>query len=140
VRVYLNDTAINVLFAPGSDVDDVMQATVGPALVARMRSLAPVSDDGSHGRPPGYLRDSITQESVHNGREPGVAVGPTATTPDGFPYPLAVEFGTPPHQIRSHGPWPLRDDTGRVLGPKVNHPGTAPNPFIRRTLEVGRLF
>lgn len=50
-------------------------------------------------------------------------------------YALYVEFGTKPHVIRSHGPWPLRSAKGEVFGPVVHHPGTPAQPFLRPALD-----
>jgi hypothetical protein len=53
---------------------------------------------------------------------------------------LMTEFGTRPHIIRSHGPYPLRNRrTGQVFGPVVHHPGTQPRPFLRPALDDGAL-
>lgn len=55
----------------------------------------------------------------------------------------ATEYGSMPHEIRSTGPWPLRDDAGNVFGRVVQHPGTPAQPFMRpalyrrRTLRAG---
>jgi hypothetical protein len=78
-------------------------------------------------RPSGYLRSSI-----HAMRQPDgdILIGPTA------PYSAYVVFGTPPHDIHSTGPWPLRNRaTGQVFGQVVHHPGTAPNNFPQRALD-----
>jgi hypothetical protein len=75
-------------------------------------------------RPSGYGRNSIRAFRLPDG---GIVVGPTA------PYMRFVNEGTPPHEIRSTGPWPLRNRaTGQVFGPLVHHPGTAPTYFIQK--------
>src|SRR5215471_14542850 len=82
-------------------------------------------------RPSGYLRNSVRIEAIpgtleHGG---GYLIGPTA------PYGKWVNNGTPPHIIRSTGPWPLRNRaTGQVFGPVVHHPGTKGAHFIEATL------
>lgn len=113
---------------------------VKAATVAQeQKRLAPVSPDGSHGRKSGHMRSSV---DVGMGRdEVGLYadIGPTATTPDGHPYPRDVELGTRPHVIESHGDYPLRNKkTGQVFGRRVEHPGTEAQPFIRPSLDVLR--
>lgn len=107
-----------------------------------MHRAIPVSPDGSHGRPAGYARDHLKILSIHD--EIGVArdVGTDATSPDGYRYPVGLEFGTGPHVIRSHGDYPLRDKYGRVFGKEVHHPGTAAQPWARPSLYSirGRRF
>ncbi len=53
-----------------------------------------------------------------------------------------VEFGTPPHVITPKTKKVLRwlDSAGvAIFAKKVNHPGTQPNPFMRRGIEVAKL-
>lgn len=102
----------------------------------------PVSADGSNGRPPGYARDRIHVERGRDGEGPYRDIGSDATTPEGFAYPLALELGTAPHRIESHGDYPLRDKHGNVFGRVVDHPGTPPYPWCRAALAdlVGRRF
>jgi hypothetical protein len=46
-----------------------------------------------------------------------------------------IEYGTTPHIIRSHGPYPLRNrKTGQVFGRVVFHPGNAEYAPMRRAL------
>jgi hypothetical protein len=45
-----------------------------------------------------------------------------------------VEYGTPPHEIKSTGPWSLRSDEGVYFGRRVWHPGTEAQPFMRPAL------
>jgi hypothetical protein len=88
----------------------------GPA-VARYRAAGDLPL-----RPSGYLRSSVKAMRLPDG---SIVVGPTA------PYAKYVIEGTRPHEIRSHGPWPLRNRaTGQVFGPRVHHPGTAANNFV----------
>lgn len=74
-------------------------------------------------RPSGYLRSSVIKW-----REPlAICIGPTA------PYASYVNDGTPPHLIRSHGDWPLRNRaTGQVFGQEVHHPGTRGVHFVEK--------
>lgn len=56
----------------------------------------------------------------------------------GIPYAIYVEFGTVPHEIRPVRARALRfvTEAGEVVFTKlVRHPGTKPNPFIKRTME-----
>jgi hypothetical protein len=49
-------------------------------------------------------------------------------------YWAAVEYGSRPHTIRSHGRWSLRSDDGEYFGRVVHHPGTKAQPFMRTAL------
>jgi hypothetical protein len=50
----------------------------------------------------------------------------------GTDYWAHVEYGTRPHEIRSHGNYPLRNPrTGQVFSRRVWHPGTQAQPYIR---------
>jgi hypothetical protein len=50
-----------------------------------------------------------------------------------------IEYGTVPHIIRSHGPYPLRNrKTGQVFGRVVFHPGNAEYAPMRRALFTKR--
>ena len=56
----------------------------------------------------------------------------------GVPYTIYIEFGTAPHEIRPAHARALRFTTeaGEVIFTKlVRHPGTKPNPFLKRTME-----
>ena len=78
-------------------------------------------------RPSGYLRSSIHRFRVQGG---DILIGPTAD------YAEYVNDGTLPHEITSHGSWPLRNRaTGQVFGRHVNHPGTRPTRFVERSVE-----
>jgi len=76
----------------------------------------------------GTLRNSIRGTRTPDG---DMLVGPTTD------YGGYVNDGTPPHEINSTGPWPLRNRaTGQVFGPHVHHPGTKGSHFIERTAEA----
>lgn len=97
---------------------------------------APVSPDGSHGRGSGYMRSHIGWRYGRDTLGLYAVVESTARTPDGAPYALFVEVGTRPHEIRTKGRYPLRNrKTGQVFGPVVDHPGTAPQPYLRPALD-----
>lgn len=52
------------------------------------------------------------------------------------PYSVFVHEGTRPHEIRVKNKKVLANKrTGQVFGQKVNHPGTAPNPFLVRAAD-----
>jgi hypothetical protein len=73
-------------------------------------------------RPSGYTRSSVRAFREPDG---AVIVGPTA------PWSRFLNDGTPPHVIRSTGPWPLRNRaTGQVFGREVHHPGTRGAHFV----------
>ena len=46
-------------------------------------------------------------------------------------YAAVVELGGRPHEIRSHGAYPLRDGDGNTYGRVVQHPGTPAQPYLR---------
>ena len=102
--------------------------TLADQLVSVMKQLCPVYSGPARksGRGSGTLRSSITKFRQGDG---SWLVGPTATTESGELLGPMIESGTPPHPIDSHGPWPLRNN-GDVFGWHVDHPGTAPQPFI----------
>jgi len=73
--------------------------------------------------------------------------GYTGEVTVGVPYAAYVEFGTRPHVIRPVRARALRFKVGGdvVFAKLVHHPGTKPNPFMRRTAErtlkhAGSLF
>lgn len=109
---------------------------------AGQKRRIPVSRDGSHGRAPGYARDHVHIERGRDALGPYREVGSDARAPDGTDYPLILELGSAPHEIVSHGDWPLRDKYGRVFGRRVMHPGTRPYPWCRAALAdiAGRRF
>lgn len=129
-----------------SELDKLLNGTEGP--VARdlqgkaevvtqgAKRRAPVSPDGSHGRPSGWMRSHIGWRITKDSRGLVAIVESPATTPEGFPYPLVVELGSAPHIIESHGDYPLRNrKTGQVFGKRVRHPGTDPQPYLRPALD-----
>lgn len=99
------------------------------------KSRAPVSADGSHGRPPGYGRSQIGHKLGEDADGPYVDVDSPAATPDGVPYMYIQEVGSKAHPIDSHGNYPLRDGKGNVFGRHVDHPGTQPKPHLRPALD-----
>lgn len=78
----------------------------------------------------GLLLSTIVREPGTSKHTELVAVG------GGDAYYWAyMEFGTRPHIIRSHGPWPLRNrETGQVFGQVVRHPGTPEYAYMREAL------
>jgi hypothetical protein len=79
-------------------------------------------------RPSGFLRSSIHAFRLPDG---SIIIGPTAD------YAEYVNNGTPPHDIYSTGPWPLRNRaSGQIFGQHVRHPGTKATHFIERSAEA----
>lgn len=76
----------------------------GTELVGAMQTLAPVSEDGSHGNPPGAMRDSITMTSAGQSTPPYSQPGGSLVVPDNAVavtsgnasarYSHLVEYGT----------------------------------------------
>lgn len=93
-----------------------------------------VADDARAGCPidSGDLVDSIGT------RYPGGLKGFVTVGGPDAPHWETVEYGSPPHIIRSHGPWSLRSDEGEYFGPIVHHPGTPEQPFLRPALYQRR--
>ena len=116
----------------------------GEMVLAAMHRFLPASEDGSHGREPGYARSRLGV--LRAGRDeigPFREVGTDAESPEGVNYPAILEYGQKPHVIESKGPWPLRNpQTGQVFGRKVMHPGAKPIPWARRSAAAinGRRF
>jgi hypothetical protein len=114
------DSAAMRALAQTSDVQQAMDLVSRVALQA-MKKNTPVSPVGPLHRS-GNLRSSERIIKQPNG---DTIIGPTAS------YGAYVNDGTPPHIIRSTGPWPLRNpETGQVFGRVVHHPGTKPARFI----------
>lgn len=118
-----------------------MEAAVVVVAAGQKRRI-PVSADGSNGRERGYARDRIHVERGADALGLFWDIGSDAETPSGYPYPLGLELGTPPHTITSRGDYPLRDKHGNVFGRTVSHPGTQPYPWCRAALAdiAGRIF
>ena len=94
-------------------VDDMIHR-VGDDITTDMRRIVPVDT--------GQLRSTIKVRHLRLKCRIDV----------GTDYWAHVEYGTRPHEIRSKGPWPLRNRrTGQVFGRRVWHPGTRAQPFIR---------
>ena len=136
VQLVFDEAAMaELLHGPAGPVARMLE-TKGEIVTQGGKRRAPVSPDGSNGRPSGYLRSQIYWKLGADAIVLFVDIFTPATTPDGFPYGLAQEVGTAPHVIASHGNYPLRNArTGQVFGPIVNHPGTAAQPHIRPALE-----
>jgi hypothetical protein len=135
VRVVWNDTEYDRLIRSPSGPTARKLGRYAEVVAQGMKRRAPVSPDGSNGRPSGYMRSSVGWIVTVDIHGLVAVVSCNATTPDGFPYPMVVEFGSEAHMIRTTGPWPLRDKYGHVFGPVVKHPGTDPQPFMRPALD-----
>ena len=63
-----------------------------------------------------------------------------ARTPEGKFYGEWVREGTPAHEIRPKNAKALRFEIGGnvIFAMKVNHPGTKPNPYHKRTMAMLR--
>lgn len=95
--------------------DDWLHNVVGPELLAEMQDRAPVDT--------GALRDSLAQVN-----SPGeVSVGT-----HGISYVVYVVEGTRPHAIEAKKSSTLvfKVNGMTVFAKRVQHPGTAPNPFM----------
>lgn len=106
----------------------------GEIVAEAQRKAIPVSNDGSYGREPGYARDRISVQVGVDALGPYLDVGSDATTPDGVSYPLILDVGSKPHDISSHGDYPLRDKHGHIFGRTVHHPGTRPTYWCRNSI------
>lgn len=119
VKIVPNPAAIAKLSAPGGLVDQYTYG-VSKAIAATAQGLAP--------RDTGALAASITVKRV----------GPSSwTVVANSPYAMAVHQGTRPHEIRPKNGRVLKFPSrgGRIVyAPKVNHPGTKPNPFLEKAM------
>lgn len=130
MRVDLNDAAIRELL--NSETGPVGRDLVVKAqrVTQDAKRRCPVSPSGSGDHSSGHLRSSIDWDLSRDEEGLHADIG---TTVD---YALYVEFGTKPHIIESHGPYPLRNrKTGQVFGRRVRHPGTTAQPFLRPALD-----
>lgn len=122
-------------------LDELLEGPNGPVarrlqadaekVAQEMKRLAPTDT--------GRMRSSVEWVIGRDGDGLHADIGPgeAARTPEGYPYPVGVEFGTKPHRIDSKGDYPLRNRrTGQVFGRRVQHPGNRPQPFIRPALDV----
>lgn len=75
---------------------------VGERVAQGAKRRAPVSADGSYGRPSGYLRSQIGWEVLTDGSVLLVRIATPAETPDGRPYGLFQEVGTSKMQAQPH--------------------------------------
>jgi hypothetical protein len=134
-RIVWDDKELNQILNSESGPLGILCARIGEVGTQGAKRRAPVSPDGSHGRPSGYLRSQIGWKVGSDPEGVYVDVISPAETPEGYPYGLGVEVGTVAHIIRSKGPYPLRDKKGNVFGPVVRHPGTNPQPYLRPAMD-----
>jgi len=137
-RLEWNPSELERLLESESGPVGRLMVKVGEIVTQGAKRRAPVSPDGSNNRPSGYMRSQIGWIVGKDSDGLYVDVISPALTPEGFPYGLGVEVGTAAHEIRSHGPYPLRDKKGRVFGPVVHHPGTQPQPYLRPAVDDAR--
>lgn len=134
-RITWNDREFNRLLNSESGPVARYLGRVGEVGTQGAKRRAPVSPDGSNGRPSGYMRSKIGWTVDKDDQGLYVDIQSPAETPEGFPYGLGVEVGTAAHTIRSKGPYPLRDKHGKVFGKEVQHPGTDPQPYLRPAMD-----
>ena len=121
IHVVVNYGAIHLLAR--SPKVQAAEARLAEQCAEDMRRLCPVGNPLSDPHP-GALRESITVSHQGDG---SYRIGPTLN------YGKWVNDGSRPHEIRSHGPWPLRNRmTGQVFGPLVHHPGSIGRHFIEQ--------
>lgn len=82
----------------------------------------------------GNMLDSI---EVDNWGDGTAEVGATATSDEGFPYPVVIENGSRPHIIEGN---PLlafywEKESVFVITHSVQHPGTSAKPFVQPSLD-----
>jgi len=115
-------------------------AELGKMVVEKAQAIAPVDKTGrgSHGDPPGALRDSIKVETVSKGSVTIVAGGIE------HPAAVAVEFGAGRHDITPRQRRRLaffwdKPTEGGAPGwysfRKVDHPPTPAQPFLGPALD-----
>ncbi|MFE3169329.1 HK97 gp10 family phage protein [Streptomyces sp. NPDC059224] len=82
----------------------------------------------------GRLRSSIVSRTEGGGRSLGYVVGSNVN------YAAAVEYGTAPHVIVPKNRKALYWPGAAHPVAKVNHPGTAAQPFLRPAIELTPVF
>jgi hypothetical protein len=107
---------------------DKFKPEIAQKLIERLTSIATLTMYAEAPYKTGRLANSI-QKTVGDMTS---SVGPTA------PYTLYVTKGTAPHMIRPVNSKALafKTSNGLVFSRLVHHPGTKPNPFIQRTLNI----
>ncbi len=73
--------------------------------------------------------------SIEVKHEPGSLEGSVVVGTDHW---AETEYGSDPHIIESKGNYSLSDGNGEYFGPRVNHPGTPEQPFLRPSLYKKR--
>ncbi|MFJ9754969.1 HK97 gp10 family phage protein [Streptomyces sp. NPDC101149] len=82
----------------------------------------------------GRLRASIVSRTEGGGRSLGYVVGTNVN------YAADVEYGTAPHVIKPRYKKALYWPGAAHPVASVNHPGTAPRPFLRPAIEMTPIF
>lgn len=82
----------------------------------------------------GRLRSSIVSRAEGSGRSVGYVIGTNVN------YAAAVEYGTSPHVITPKNKRALYWPGAAHPVAKVNHPGTAAQPFLRPAIELTPIF
>jgi hypothetical protein len=118
-RIIWDDTELERLLESSSGPTARYLQRLAEIVTQGAKRRAPVSPDGSNGRPSGYMRSGIGWRVLVDTHGLVAVVEAPATTPDGDPYPYFVEVGTVAHVIESHGDYPLRDKYGNVFGRRV---------------------
>ncbi len=143
VRVVFDDAAIKLDTERQGGAVDRGMSLLADAVVLSMKFRAPVYSGPPRGPRPGHprqvaRRSGTLRNSIRKFRQPdgSYLVGPTDQVGAGQFLGTMIELGTPPHIIRSTGPWQLYNAaTGQGFGRVVHHPGTRPHPFIRPAAE-----
>lgn len=114
------------------------ETRLGPEIATDAIRYAPLGEswgyDPAHPRVPPHEGGEL-KASIGSHLDPDHAVIIEAEAP----YAAYVELGTSPHPIDSLGPWslwspPTASRGERYYGPHVNHPGMAPQPYLRVAL------
>lgn len=101
---------------------------VSNAPVGRGEQVDLGAKKGTSKRLGGNLKSQITRKRIGHAHQRVVS---------GAGHSAHVEFGTAPHRITPNGKKALAFVAGgeSVIVKGVNHPGTKPNPFMRRALR-----
>ena len=126
IRAFLND--------PAGPVAHLLQELGGRAAVyarAKVRKKT-FGGGGRRGKGGGYP-PGFTESTIHDYLH---AIG--SETPweelSASGAAIFLEKGTKAHVIESLGPWSLSNYATGYFGPKVNHPGSRPYPFLMESL------
>jgi hypothetical protein len=129
----------------GAALHELLSSPTGPMgvfLIERgemVKTFAKTNIGEMTDRHTGCLQDTVVKRFAADGPLLSVIIQSDTSpcSPDHKSYSLFVHEGTRPHIInaRPGGVLAFQSHGQTVFATSVNHPGTAPRPFLRRALE-----